>query len=93
MYESNNEGKRSYVNDLLKPMLLFTGLGIINVEYLDDTSEKTRMYPETVLITNANPAKTISVNVSGDSIGSLVCDVMKKLFGLDYAREREEDKV
>ena len=51
------------------------------------------MYPETVLITNANPAKTISVNVSGDSIGSLVCDVMKKLFGLDYAREREEDKV
>ena len=83
-YMSTHYGKQAYVKDCLKPLLVNMGAGITDVEYLDDTSKKTRMYPETVLLTNANPAKTISVNVSGDSIGSLVCDVMKKLFGLDY---------
>ena len=50
------------------------------------------MYPETVEIINVNPEKSMSVNVTGDSNYALVCDVMKKLFGLDYAREEEVEK-
>lgn len=89
MYESNNEGKRAYVNDLLKPLLINADLGIKDVQYLDKNSPVARMYPETVEIVNANLEKSMSVNVSGDSIRALVCDVMKKVFGLDYAREEE----
>lgn len=89
MYESNNEGKRAYVNELLKPLLINADLGIKDVQYLDKNSPVARMYPETVEIVNANLEKSMSVNVSGDSIRALVCDVMKKVFGLDYAREEE----
>lgn len=89
MYENNHEGKRAYVNDLLKPLLINAGLGIKDVQYLDEKSPLTRMYPETVEIINANPEKSRSVNVSGDSIMAMVCDVMKRVFGLDYAREEE----
>lgn len=89
MYESNNEGKRAYVNDLLKPMLINADLGIKDVQYLDKNNPVARMYPETVEIVNANLEKSMSINVSGDSIRALVCDVMKRVFGLDYAREEE----
>lgn len=89
MYENNHEGKRAYVNDLLKPLLVNAGLGITDAQYVDEKSPSTRMCPETVEIVNANPEKSISVNVSGDSISAMVCDVMKKVFGLDYAREEE----
>ena len=89
MYENNHEGKRAYVNDLLKPLLVNSGLGIKEVRYLDEKSPLTRLYPETVEIINTNPEKSMSVNVSADSIRALVCDVMKKVFGLDYAREEE----
>lgn len=89
MYESNHEGKRAYVNDLLKPMLINAGLGIKDVRYLDEESPLTRLYPETVEIINANPEKSMSVNVSADSISAMVCDVMKRVFGLDYAREEK----
>lgn len=89
MYESNYEGKRAYVNDLLKPLLVNAGLGIKDVRYLDEKSPLTRMYPETIEIVNTNPEKSMSVNVSADSISAMVCDVMKKVFGLGYAREED----
>ena len=95
MYESNCEGKRAYVKDLLKPMLINAGLGITNVQYLDSkTTSNTlpsmqQLYPEEVLVVNANPDKSILINISGDSIAALVCDVMKRVFGLDYARKEE----
>ena len=92
MYENNHEGKRAYVNDLLKPLLINAGLGIKDVRYLDEESPLTRLYPETVEIVNANPEKSMSVNVSADSISAMVCDVMKRVFGLDYAR-REEPQI
>lgn len=98
MYESNKEGKRAYVNDLLKPMLINAGLGITNVQYFDSkTTSNTlpslqQLYPEEVLVVNANPDKSLLVNVSDDSISALVCDVMKKVYGLDYAREEEPEK-
>lgn len=86
MYANNKEGKLAYVNDLLRPMLINAGLGVKDVRYLDENSPLTRMYPETVEIVNANPEKSMSVNVSADSISAMVCDVMKRVFGLDYAR-------
>lgn len=95
MYENNKEGKRAYVNDLLRPMLINAGLGIKDVQYLDsETTSNTlpslqQLYPEEVLVINANPDKSVMVNVSGDSISAMVCDVMKKVFELDYAREEE----
>lgn len=89
MYENNHEGKRAYVNDLLKPLLVNAGLGIKDVQYLDEKNPVARRYPETVEIINANPEKSMSVNVSADSIRAMVCDVMKRVFGLDYAREEE----
>ena len=95
MYENSKEGKRAYVNDLLRPMLINAGLGITNVQYLDsETTSSTlpslkQLYPEEVLVVNANPDKSILINVSGDSIAALVCDVMKNVYGLDYAREEE----
>ena len=98
MYESNNEGKRAYVNDLLKPLLINAGLGIKDVQYLDsETTSNTlpsmqQLYPEEILVVNANPDKSILINVSGDSIAALVCDVMKNVYGLDYAREEEPEK-
>jgi len=85
-YTSNHEGKRAFVQDRLRPLLLSMDCGIEEVWYLDETNPVTRMYPETVEIVNANPEKSMSVNVSGDSNYALVCDVMKKVFGLDYAR-------
>lgn len=93
MYENNYEGKRAYVNDLLKPLLVNAGLGIKEVRYSDSkTTSNTlpsmqQLYPEEVLVVNANPDKSILINVSGDSIAALVCDVMKKVYGLDYARK------
>lgn len=98
MYESNQEGKRAYVNDLLRPMLINAGLGIKDVQYLDSkTTSNTlpalqQLYPEEVVVVNANPSKSVMVNVSGDSISAMVCDVMKKVFGLDYAHEEEPQK-
>ena len=92
-YASNHEGKCAFVQFLLKPLLLGMDCGIKDVRYLDENDPGTRMYPETVEIINANPEKSMSVNVSGDSNYALVCDVMKKLFGLDYTYEEKEDKV
>ena len=89
MYKDNHEGKRAFVQFLLKPLLLGMDCGIKDVRYLDEESSLTRLYPETVEIINANPEKSMSVNVSGDSNYALVCDVMKRLFGLDYAREEK----
>ena len=93
MYKDNHEGKRAYVNDLLRPMLINAGLGIENVLYTDsETTSNTlpafqQLYPEEVVVINANPSKSVIVNVSGDSIRAMVCDVMKKVFELDYARD------
>lgn len=86
-YASDHEGKRAFVLDVLRPLLLSMDCGIEEVWYLDETNPVTRMYPETVEIVNANPEKSMNVNVTGDSKYALVCDVMKKVFGLDYARE------
>ncbi|MCR5224912.1 MAG: hypothetical protein K6C34_02410 [Alphaproteobacteria bacterium] len=83
-YASNHEGKCAFVQFLLKPLLLNMDCGIKEVRYLDEKSSLTRLYPETVEIVNANPEKSMSVNVTGDSNYALVCDVMKKMFGLDY---------
>lgn len=93
MYKDNYEGKRAYVNDLLRPMLINAGLGIERVLYTDsETTSNTlpafqQLYPEEIVVVNANPSKSIIVNVSGDSIRAMVCDVMKKVFELDYARD------
>ena len=66
-YASNHEGKRAFVQDRLRPLLLSMDCGIEEVWYLDETNPVTRLYPETVEIINANPEKSMSVNVTGDS--------------------------
>ena len=70
-YQSNYEGKARYTKDCLEPLFIGMGNGWTSVDYIVEGSQ------ENILLTNANPDKTISVNVSHDSILALANDVMR----------------
>lgn len=76
-YESNYEGKKAYVEECLAPAIIGMGSGWESLEYIPNYQG--RECHEVVLATNKNPAETVAVNVTCDSISALFWDVARTL--------------
>ena len=73
-YDSTYEGKRAFVEEKLKPMIMAMSDAVLDVFY------NRAPYVESVIIQHKNPEKNIEVNVYGDSIAALVNDVVRAYF-------------
>ena len=73
-YESTYEGKRAFVEEKLKPMLMAMSDAVLDVIYYRAP------YIESVIIRHKNPDKNIEIGVAGDSISALVNDVVRAYF-------------
>lgn len=76
-YASNYEGKKQYVSECLAPAIIGLDQGWESLEYINNYQD--RIGHEVVLCTNANPDKTVAVNVTCDSISALFWDVATTL--------------
>lgn len=70
-YESTYEGKKLFVEEQLEPMFQSLDDGWSSVVYVYSR------YRESVIMTNANPTKNMTVDVTADSIRALAEDVMR----------------
>jgi len=73
-YESTYVGKRVFVEEQLKPMLMAMNDAVLDVIYYHAPGI------ESVIIQHKNPDKNIEINVAGDSISALVNDVIRAYF-------------
>lgn len=78
-YQSTKEGKKAFVEERVKPLILS-----MDDCWEDVTYEVIKGCGEYVTLKNKNPEKTVEVNVTGDSITALVGDIFRKLEGLFY---------
>lgn len=71
MYQSTIEGKKKFVEEKVKPLVLAMDDRFVNVEYITDGES------EFVVVTNKNPDKTAQIDVTADSLTALVADVFE----------------
>ena len=75
-YYSNESGKKAFVEERLKPLLISMDSGWENVCYVYFEFDKSKRM-EVVKLINANPDKNLTVNVACDSIRALAEDVLR----------------
>ncbi len=77
-YYSNELGKKAFVEERIKPLLLSIDSGWDDTYYEFDEAN----HSEVVKLINANPDKSLAVNVTCDSIKALAEDVLRAAIGI-----------
>lgn len=79
-YQSTKEGKKAFVEEKVKPLILS-----MDTCWEDVTYECRGGVGEYVILKNKNPEKSLNVDVTADSITAMVSDIFGRLLSRFYA--------